>query len=289
MIKKYLIALFIVLLIDLPVFSGQYTPEKYCTPAYDVSSKANQVFSKMFGATFFAEKLGESIIRKQIKKETGQKFKVSLKSYSLLDLKRGIFKSLKITGKNLDIDGIKISLFEAKTLCDFNYFDLSTDEIYNKSNILMSYSLIVSEKDLKETVNSKDYNAILKKVDLNAIGIKLLKLESVDVAIKDERLHVMLNVSSGLSTWINKASNLKFEVSTALKVVDGKINVYDVRLENSNKRLNIAKYLSLLNFIDPLQYSLDAFAIPNGKLVINSTNIIDDKILVEGIIYIPKK
>ena len=85
----------------------------------------------------------------------------------------------------------------------------------------------------------------------------------------------------------NKASNLNFEISTALKVVDGKINVYDVRLEKTNKKLNIAKYLSLINFIDPLQYSMDAFQIPNGKLTINTVNIVDDKILVEGIIYIP--
>ncbi|MBR1908098.1 hypothetical protein IJ818_04090 [bacterium] len=289
MIKKYIIAIFIILLVNIPVFAEQYTPEKYCTPAFDVSSKTNQVVSKMFGATFVAEKLGESIIRKQIKKETGQKFKVSLKSYSLSDLKRGIFKSLKITGKNIDIDGIKVSLFEAKTLCDFNYFDLSSDEIYNKSNVLMDYSLIITESDLKNTVDSKDYNAILQKVDLNALGIKLIKLESVDVAIKNERLHVMLNVSSGITNLFNKASNLKFEVSTALKVVDGKINTYDVRLENSNRQLNIAKYLSLINFIDPLQYSLDAFAVKNGKLLINSTNIVDDKILVEGIIFIPKK
>jgi len=289
MIKRYIIAIFVILLINVPVMAAQYSPEKCCTPPFDVSSKTNQVMSKMFGATFFAEKIGETIIRKQIKKETGQKFKVSLKSYSLSDLKKGIFKSLKITGKNIDIDGIKVSLFEAKTLCDFNYFDLSTDEIYNKSNVLMGYSLIITEDDLKNTVDSKDYNAILQKVDLNALGIKLIKLESVDVAIKNERLHVMLNVSSGITNLFNKASNLKFEVSTALKVVDGKINTYDVRLENSNRKLNIAKYLSLINFIDPLQYSLDAFAIKNGKLLIKSTNIVDDKILVEGIIFIPKK
>ncbi len=289
MIKKYLIAVLIIVLINLPTLAAQYTPEKYCTPAYDVSSKTNQVMSKMFGATFLAEKVGESIIKKQIKKETGHKFKVSLKSYSLRDLKRGIFKSLKITGKNLDIDGTKVSLFEAKTLCDFNYLDLSTDEIYNKSNILMDYSVMVTEKDLRETVNSKDYNAILQKVDLSAIGIKLLKLESVDIAIKDERLHVFLNISSGITSLFNKASNLKIEISTALNVVNNKINVYDVKLENTNKKLNIAKYLSLINFIDPLQYSMDAFQIPNGKLVINTVNIVDDKILVDGIIFIPKR
>ena len=289
MIKKYIIAILTVLLISLPTLAVQYTPEKYCTPAYDVSSKTNQFMSKMFGATFLAEKVGESIIRKQIKKESGQKVKVSLKSYSLKDLKKGIFKSLKITGKNLDIDGTKITLFESKTLCNFNYFDLTTDEIYNKSNLLMDYSIMMTEKDLKETVNSKDYNAILQKVDLSALGIKLLKLESVDVAIKNERLHVLLTVSSGITNLFNKASNLKFEISTALNVVDGKINVYDVRLENSNKKLNIAKYLSLIKFIDPLQYSMDAFSIKNGKLIINTINIVDDKILVDGIIFIPKK
>ena len=40
---------------------------------------------------------------------------------------------------------------------------------------------------------------------------------------------------------------------------------------------------------DPLQYSMDSFQIPDGKLVINTVNIVDDKILVDGIIFIPKK
>ena len=163
MIKKYIIAILIIFLINMPVFAEQYTPAQYCTPAYDVSSKTNQVFSKVLGATFIAEKFGESVVKKQLKNETGQKFKVSLKSYSLIDLKRGIFKNIKITGKNLNLDGTKISLLEAKTLCDFTYLDLNAKEIYNKSNILMDYSVMVTEKDLKETVNSKDYNAILQK------------------------------------------------------------------------------------------------------------------------------
>ena len=286
--KIYIIALFLVFCMSMPANATQYTTA-YCTPAFDVSSKGNQVFSKVTGATFFAEKLGESIIKKQIKKETGQKFKVSLKSYSMLDLKHGIFKSLKITGKNLDIEGIKVSLFEAKTLCDFNYFDLSTSEIYNRSNLLMDYSIMVTEKDLKETVKSQAYEKILKKVDLNALGLKLLKIDSVDVAIKDDRLHIMMNVSSGITSMFGMSSALKFDVSSALKVSDGKINVYDVRLENANKRLNIAKYISLFNYIDPLQYSLDAFSIKNGKLMIKTVDITDDKILFDGIIFIPKK
>lgn len=286
--KIYIIALFLLFCISLPASATQYTTA-YCTPAFDVSSKGNQVFSKVTGATFVAEKLGESIIKKQIKKETGQKFKVSLKSYSMIDLKHGIFKNLKITGKNLDLDGIKVSLFEAKTLCDFNYFDLTTNEIYNKSNLLMSYSLVFSEKDLKDTVKSQAYDKILKKIDLNALGIKLIKVDSVDVAIKDERLHLLMNVSSGLSSMLGVASSLKFDVSAALKIVDGKINVYDVRLENSNRKLNIAKYLALFNYIDPLKYSLDAFSIKNGKLMIKTVDISDDKILFDGIIFIPKK
>ena len=65
---------------------------------------------------------------------------------------------------DLDIEGIKVSLFEAKTLCDFNYFDLSTSEIYNRSNLLMDYSIMVTEKDLKETVKSQAYEKILKKI-----------------------------------------------------------------------------------------------------------------------------
>lgn len=281
--KRLYITLALILMMSHPALA-MYTTA-YCTKPYDVSSKTTQVFSKITGATFISEKAGEMIIRKQLKKETGQKFKVSLKAYSVADLKKGIFKNLKITGKNLNLNGINITNFEAKTLCDFNYFDFSTSDIYNKSNILMSYSVVLTEKDLKTTVQSQDYDKIIKKIDLSAYGIKLVKLDAVDVAIKNGRSHVMIDVSSSFT----KSASLRFEISSAIQVVDGKIKVYDVRLENSNRRLNIAKYIALFDFIDPLKYSLDVFSIPNGKLMVKTIDMLDDKILVEGIIFIPKK
>ena len=51
--KIYIIALFLVFCMTLPANATQYTTA-YCTPAFDVSSKGNQVFSKVTGATFFA-------------------------------------------------------------------------------------------------------------------------------------------------------------------------------------------------------------------------------------------
>lgn len=281
--KKLLIIFISFLLLSNVAFADM--SEMTCTKPYDVSSKTNQIFSRIFGATFFAEKIAESIIKKQLKKETGEKFKVSLKSFSLNDLKKGIFKSLKITGRNLDLNGIFIDTFEAKTLCDFNYFDFTTDEIYNKSNILMKYNLIVSEKNLQDTIQTQSYLNAIRNLDLKSFGIRLFKINDINILIKDERLYFILSV---YSPFVNNP-DFKFEISSLVKIEDGKLKVYDVKLENTNKRINIAKYLALLDSIDPLKYSLDIFSIPNGKFLIKNIKIVDDKILVDGIIFIPKK
>lgn len=281
---KKIVILLIALLLTSNIVKADYSTV-YCTPAFDVSSKTNQVVSKIFGATFFGEKLAETIIRKQLKKETGERFKVSLKSYSLADLKKGIFRNLRISGRHLNFNGIYISSIEAKTLCDFNYFDFSTNEIYNRTNILMQYEIVVSQKDLQKTLLSETYLNAMKKVDLSALGIRLFKIDEIDVTVEDERLHFVLSV---ISPYV-RANKMTFRISTALRVENGKIKSYDARLENSNKRINVSKYLSLLNVIDPLVFSMNKFSIPNGKFMIKNIKIVDDKVLVDGIIFIPKR
>ena len=92
-----------------------------CVAPYDLSSGLKRTLANATGSNLLAQQVAQSLIKKQLKKESGEKFKVKVSSYSMADLKAGRFKSLDISGENLDLDGVYVSYLDFKTLCDFNY------------------------------------------------------------------------------------------------------------------------------------------------------------------------
>ena len=93
-----------------------------CPAPYGLSSGVSRFFSSVTGQNFLAEKIGSALLKKAIKKniESGS-IKTDLQSFSVRDLKNGKFKSIEIKGKDVDVQGVYITSFDVKTLCDFNY------------------------------------------------------------------------------------------------------------------------------------------------------------------------
>ncbi len=144
----------------------------YCAPKpYALSAQKSRTLQKFTGLNFVSEKIAQSIIKKELKKATKERFKVEMKSYSAKDLLQGKFKSLKISGKNLDIDGIYLSSFEAATLCDFNSIEANKNSVKFRENLAMKFAIELSNSDLKKTVKSTGYLNELNKTNLSAFGI----------------------------------------------------------------------------------------------------------------------
>jgi len=256
----------------------------YCTAQpYDLCPKYGEVASNMTGMTFLSEKLAGLIIKKEIKKATKENFKVELKTYSAQDLAHGRFKSLKISGKNLVIDDAYLTSLEAKTLCDFNYIDLSNNQVKFKENMVMGFNLEISNIDLKKTIQSTGYLSMLNKVNLCGMGITFFKLQGADVELKNNKLYFTIKVTSPLS-----AKPLLVVVSSDLKVEDGNIVMTKVHLVNLYTVLDLSKATYLLNALNPLTFSTDILSNKNSKMSIQTVNIIGDKIFITGNILIPK-
>lgn len=250
---------------------------------YDLSSKGCQITSTITGMTFLAEKIAQSIIRGELKKATKEKFKVEIKSYSASDLAHGRFKSLKISGKNLEIDDAYLTSLEAKTACDFNYIELDKNSIKFKENMIMDFAIEISNTDLKKTVKSTGYLDMLNKIQLSGMGITFFKLEGADVQIKNDKLYFTINVTSPMST---KA--IPIVVRSDVKVEDGNIVLTKLDLVNIYTVLDLSKVTYLLNILNPLTFSTDILNNKNSKMSIQNVNIVGDKIIVKGNIFIPK-
>lgn len=257
-----------------------------CAPkAYDLSSRGAQITSKITGMTFLFEKVAQFIIRKELKKATKEKFKVEMKSYSPSDLLNGRFKSLKISGKNLDIDGVYLTSLEAKTLCDFNYLELNkkTKSIKFKENMIMDFVMEISDKDLRKTVQSAGYLDMLNKTNLSCFGITFFKLSGADVQIKNNKLYFTIKVTTPIS-----ANPIPVVVRSDLKVEDGNIVLTKIDFVNAFTVIDLSKITYLMNALNPLTFSTEILNNKDSKMSIKTVDIIGDKITVKGNIFIPK-
>lgn len=280
--KKFLLVFSLIMFCTMPAFAVcDYST--MCAKPSDLSSKSARITSKITGMTFLAEKIADFIIKGELKKATKEKFKVKMESYSLSDLAHGRFKSLEISGKNLDIDGAYITRLEAKTLCDFNYVQLSKDSIKFKENMVMGFSTEISNADLQKTVKSAGYLEQLNQTNLSAFGITFFKLEGADVQIKNNKLYFTINVTTPFSK-----IPIPVVVRSSLKVEEGNIVLTKVDFVNPFSVIDLSKVTYLLNAINPLTFSVDILNNKNSKMSVQTVDIVGDKIIVKGIIFIPK-
>lgn len=281
--KKLSLTLFLMIFLSTQAFAVcDYST--YCAPkAYNLSPHGCQVSSNLTGATFFSEQFAQFLIRKELKKATKEKFKVEMKSFSVQDLLGGRFKSLKISGKNLDIDGVYLTSFEAKTLCDFNYVALNKNSIKFKENMVLDYAIEISNTDLRKTVKSAGYLDMLNKIKLSGMGITFFKLDGADVQIKNNKLYFTINVTSPMS-----AKPIPILVRSDVKVEDGNIVMTKVDLVNLYTVIDLSKLTYLLNVLNPLTFSTDILNNKDAKMSVRDVNIIGDRIIVKGNVFIPK-
>lgn len=282
--KKYLLVICLMIFCTVPAFAVcDYS--QMCAQPYDLCSRGCQISSRITGMTFLAEKIAQSIIKGQLKKATKERFKVEVKSYSLRDLAGGRFKSLKMTGKNLEIEGVYLTSLEVKTLCDFNYVQLNkkSKSIKFKENMVMEFSTEISDADLRKTVKSTGYLDMLNKTNLCAFGITFFKLEGADVQIKNNKLYFTIKVTTPLSD-----KPITVIMRSGLKVEEGNIVLTKIDFVNPFTAIDLSKASYLLNAINPLTFSVDILNNKNSKMIVQTVDIIGDKIIVKGIIFIPK-
>lgn len=256
-----------------------------CAPsAYNLSSAKEQMISMRLGATLLSEKIAQFRIKEELKKITKQNFDVYVKSYSIRDLLHGRFKSITISGKNLNINGVYLTSLDLKTLCNFNYVQFDRTPIKFKENMIIGFSTIISDEDLMKTMQSNGYLDKLNCVNVHGCGITFFKLSGAGVDIKNNKLLFKVRVTSQLLL----EKPLDIEMSTDLNAKNGRIILTKIDLKNVVKGVDLSKVANQLNSMNPLTFSLEVLENKNTKMCINNVEIVGNKIIINGNIFIPK-
>ena len=273
------IILSFVLLLAVQGVQAQDCSTLKCPAPYDLTSGFSRRMSTVTGQKFLSEKIGEKLVKKAIKKNiTSGDIKVNLDAYSVRDLKAGRFKSLEINGKNVDIQGVYISSFNAKTLCNFNY--IANDKRGNyivKEDIPASFNAIITEEDLNKTMLSSDYKRMID--DINSIGgnFNIFQITSTNIKLKNDKMYYVLKYSM---PFVRKTKELV--ITANLKVENGQIELANTSFLNNSMALDVDKLSKLINYINPLDFSAKILENKDAKFNIETVNISNGKITIDG-------
>ncbi len=279
--KKILVLLGAIVISSGAAFSADCSSFK--CPANPYSD--NLSISNVTGTNFLAERIANTIIKKQILKDSQGKYKVNLESYNITALKKGIFKSLEITGEDTVTDGIYASMIKLRTVCDYNYIEINNKEKTTtfKEDFGMAYAVQFTESDLNKTMANSQYTDLIRKV--NSIGntTKMFNISSTSAKIINNKLVYVMRVAVPLL-------NLKKDVAiqTDLKVRNGEIIIDEAELMTEAMKVDVNKLLKLVNYLDPLDFSMELMKNKDANMQVKEVSIKDNKINVSGLITVDK-
>ena len=248
-------------------------------------------FASLSGLNTLSRNIIESQVARAIKKETGSKFKIKINNFYGNNILGGEFKNLKATSKKYDDGTIFLSNIDVSTICTYNQISYKDEKVYFLEPMVLKFSAKITQDDLNQMIKSSSYQKMLDKMNQDSTISSLIKIQSADVVIKNDKLYFKYVVSPlprfDLG-FISKKLNKKIDVifSAGLKVVDGEVEICDFVLNSKTK--NYQTFMPIINKLNPTSWKMDIDENNQGKLEIDKVEIANDEILLNGYILIEK-
>ena len=280
--RKFVFCILAVFLMYGSVFAQNCNEEFLCKDAYELTPSYSRFLSKVTGNKFLSEQIAQIIIKNNLKKIADGNFDIKTEFFSARDMKAGRFKSLEIKGKNININGMYLTALNLKTICDFNY--LYIDKDWNMTvieDLPMTFDFTITQDDLDKTVLSESYIKMLNDINRH-MGV-FFTVQSNSFKIKNEKLYCTMKI---VLPFVRKPQEIVFY--SGLKVQDGQIKFTDARILNKSFSLNAKKLLNILNYINPLDFSVIIQENKNVKINVKNIYIQNNEIKSDGTIVLLK-
>lgn len=285
--KKILIT-FAIISILLPISVGAITTEEYyyCPKEpYNISKGFAGFFSSVTGTNFLVTKIAEKEIEKALKKDLGAKFNVKINTFGGNNLQNGKFKKLVAKANNIESNGFFMSTIEAETVCGFNHVKYENNQLYFVENMLIKYQGKITESDLQKTINSKEYTDKLNKLSINSNGKTIAKIMNNNIKIVNNKIVMSYDIM--IPMFLGTIPK-HIEFSTSLDVENGKIRFDDIDFGNPITNAAMKSTLPMINLLNPLVSQVKTDKKNNAIINVKNVKIINNEILTDGIIIIPK-
>ena len=228
----------------------------------------------------FAEMVAKRALKKVLKKQTGANFDIKFEGYTTSSIKRGVFKSLELSAEDVKVDEINIPYVHLKSLDEYNYIDYTKSPIVFKCDMTYAYDILLTDETINAALKDSDYNKVLAKV--NAISRPLFVIKGVRTKIIDNKLYIITDYNLPIAITKDRS----FVVKSDFEVVNGVIKAKNVSIDTSYGNIGLNKVANLINYLNPLEFTLDILENGNQKTIIENINIVDNKVKVDGKIYV---
>lgn len=249
-----------------------------------VSGPIASTLSKISGMNFIVSKTIESQVKKQMDKALLADFKVNIEPFGARTMMQGKFKKITAHADSAYIDGLYISNINAESLCSYNHFVYKDGQVYTNEDFLLGFSAEITSNDLQKVVNTPEYIKLMNSLNVSFAGVSMFKIFSPKAQIKGDRLVFSMNIVSPLTLGEPKM----ITSSMGMSVENGKILFTDVQTSPSIANANLNTLLPILNKLNPLTFKSNILNNPKSIIKIKDVNIINDKIIVKGLVIVPK-
>lgn len=283
--KKLLISVIMIMIFGLSANAQCNYTDFQCPQNYKTSSGFSKFMGSVTGANFIARKAGESIIKKSIKNDAEGDFDVKLESFSAADLAAGRFKSLSITGKNIVSDDVYLSYLNLKTICDYNYIvlDKKNNTATFKEDFGMIFGAVMTESDINNSMQNKEYKYLIDEINSLGKSISLFNIQSAKVKIKNNKFMYVIKIAFPMF-----GMSKSVVITSDINVHNGRIIFTQTNVMNDYVKMDLSKITYLLNYLNPLNFSLRILENKDADMQIQEAVIKNDKIYVNGIITVDK-
>lgn len=287
--KKIIISLAVILAGMGVSYAGSANCGGYeCVEPYGMNNGFCRTIGAVSGLNSITELRLESIIRKEVLKlGHADDLKVNFDSYSTRDLKKGIFKSMQISAKNVLINDIHLSSLDLKTLCKFNYIKQVDNDVIIMEDFPMSFDVTFTPADLNKTMQHPRYKKLIS--DLNLIlgkYAKGVKISSTKVAIKNRKFYYVIGFDV---PFIRTEQKLVFQSDLCIR--NGKIDLTNTHLVSGNFNLDLSKADFLVGKLNPLDFTVNILKNKNAKVTVQNLELNKEgnAISANGIVIVPKE
>jgi len=282
-VKKLILLFVLVFLITTPVFAACDYMNLCPSSPYGKTPSAAKKFADATGATSWVENFAQNLIQTELKKATNQDFQATVKIFGTQELLDGQFKSLEISGKNIEIEGFHFTSLKIQTLCDFNHINISSRPITIKQNMVLAVSAEISGADLRNTIEYKDYSAAVSKTNVTQLGISSFRVYSPTIIIKDNKLYFTIN-----ATPKGPYPPMDIAIAANIKAQGGRVVTSRIDYVNLYTGFDLTQLSNLANTLDNLNFPISLKNNQKGEVQIQNINIAGDRIFANGLIFLPK-
>lgn len=263
---------------------GSVCDTSMCPTPVKVNGPVSSALSKVTGMNFLLSSILESQVKKQMDKALTADFKVDIEPFGAKSLMEGKFKKISAHADPAYLEGFYLSNIKAESVCGYNHFLYKGGEVYTNENFLLEFSADVTSNDLQKIINTPEYMKLMNSMNINVAGISVFKIFDPKAEVKNNRLVFSMRIASPMTMGQPKLVSS----SMGMAVENGRILFTDLQTTPALASTNLNAVLPIVNKLNPFTFKSAILNNPKSIIKIQDVNFVNDKIVLKGLVIVPK-